>query len=57
MIISSDPDLHAERVRQVEELGATTVALMNISGADPVTAVDVYGHQVLPRLSRSLSHG
>ena len=57
LIISSDPDVHAERVRQTEELGATTVALMNNSGADPVTAIDVYGHQVLPRLSRSLSRG
>jgi coenzyme F420-dependent glucose-6-phosphate dehydrogenase len=55
MIISSDPDRHVERIREVEEMGATTVVLMNNSGADPLAAIDVYGHQVLPRLSRSLS--
>ncbi|HEX5928084.1 MAG TPA: TIGR03557 family F420-dependent LLM class oxidoreductase [Solirubrobacterales bacterium] len=50
MIISSDPELHAERVREVEALGATTVALMNNSGADPQGAIGVYGESVLPRL-------
>src|SRR5207237_3620062 len=29
LIISSDPEVHAERVREVERLGATIVALMN----------------------------
>lgn len=52
MIISSDPEEHLERIRQVEELGATTVALMNNSGADPHAAIDVYGREVLPQLSR-----
>jgi coenzyme F420-dependent glucose-6-phosphate dehydrogenase len=50
MIISADPSEHAERVRQIEELGATTVALMNNSGVDPLAAIEVYGREVLPRL-------
>jgi hypothetical protein len=31
-------------------MGATTVALMNNSGADPLGAIDVYAKTVLPRL-------
>jgi coenzyme F420-dependent glucose-6-phosphate dehydrogenase len=31
MIISVDPEKHVERIRQVEEMGATTVALMSLS--------------------------
>lgn len=50
MIISADPAEHAARVRQVEELGATTVVLMNNSGADPLGAIEVYGREVLPKL-------
>jgi coenzyme F420-dependent glucose-6-phosphate dehydrogenase len=50
LIIGSDPGMHAERVREIEELGATTVALMNVSGADPRGALDVYREKVLPAL-------
>jgi coenzyme F420-dependent glucose-6-phosphate dehydrogenase len=53
MIISADPEEHLERIRQVEEMGATTVALMNNSGADPLAAIEVYGSEVLPKLSHS----
>jgi coenzyme F420-dependent glucose-6-phosphate dehydrogenase len=49
-IISSDPNEHAERVRDVEKLGATTVVLMNNSGADPLGAIGVYAEHVLPAL-------
>jgi len=49
-IVSSDPEAHAERIREVERLGATIVVLMNISGEAPVEAVEVYGREVLPRL-------
>jgi coenzyme F420-dependent glucose-6-phosphate dehydrogenase len=49
-IISSDPDTHVERIREVEKLGATTVALMNNSGADPHRAIEVYRDRVLPAL-------
>lgn len=50
LIIGSDPDLHVERVREIEKLGATTVALMNVSGADPRRALEVYRDRVLPAL-------
>jgi coenzyme F420-dependent glucose-6-phosphate dehydrogenase len=50
MIVSSDPGEHLERIREVEELGATTVALMNNSGADPHGAIELYGRAVLPKL-------
>ena len=47
-IVSSDPEVHAERVREVERLGATVVCLQNGSGAAPEQALRVYGEQVLP---------
>ncbi len=49
-IISSDPSEHVERIREIEKLGATIVGLMNISGADPMGAIRVYGEAVLPKL-------
>jgi len=55
MIISASPEEHAERIREVERLGATTVALMNNSGADPHAAIEVYGREVLPKLAASLA--
>jgi coenzyme F420-dependent glucose-6-phosphate dehydrogenase len=49
-IIGSDPRMHAERIREVEQLGATIVVLMNNSGADPHGAIRTYGEKVLPAL-------
>ncbi len=49
-IVSADPDHHVERVREIEQLGATIVCLQNVSGADPLGALWVYGEQVLPAL-------
>jgi coenzyme F420-dependent glucose-6-phosphate dehydrogenase len=49
-IISSDPDVHIERLREIEQLGATIVVAMNNSGADPHGAIRVYAEQVLPAL-------
>jgi coenzyme F420-dependent glucose-6-phosphate dehydrogenase len=49
-IIGSDPDMHVERLRELEELGATVIVLQNNSGADPVRALEVYGERVLPAL-------
>jgi coenzyme F420-dependent glucose-6-phosphate dehydrogenase len=49
-IIGSDPELHVERVRQIEALGATIVCLQNASGAAPIEALLTYGRQVLPAL-------
>lgn len=53
LIISSDPDVHLERIREAERLGATTMALMNCSGADPHRAIEVYGSKVLPALAKT----
>ncbi|HKH15318.1 MAG TPA: TIGR03557 family F420-dependent LLM class oxidoreductase [Solirubrobacterales bacterium] len=50
LIISSDPEVHADRIREAEKLGATTMALMNCSGVDPHAAIDVYAKDVLPAL-------
>jgi coenzyme F420-dependent glucose-6-phosphate dehydrogenase len=49
-IVSSDPEVHVERVREAEKLGATVVCLQNASGADPLGALRVYGEHVLPAL-------
>src|SRR3954464_12850744 len=51
LIISSDPEVHIDRIREVEQLGAAIVAVMNFSGADPPGAIEVYGAQVLPALA------
>ena len=53
LIISSDPEAHIERIRESEQLGATTMALMNCSGADPHEAIEVYGGKVLPALAKA----
>ena len=50
LVISSDPEEHVERIREVEEMGATIVVAMNVSGADPRGAIDVYAESVLPAL-------
>jgi coenzyme F420-dependent glucose-6-phosphate dehydrogenase len=50
LVISSDPEAHAERIREVEKLGPTVIAAMNVSGADPHGAIDVYAREVLPAL-------
>jgi coenzyme F420-dependent glucose-6-phosphate dehydrogenase len=49
-IIGSDPELHVERLRQVESLGATIVCVQNASGSAPLRALQVYGARVLPEL-------
>jgi coenzyme F420-dependent glucose-6-phosphate dehydrogenase len=53
LIVAADPEVHAERIREVEEMGATVVALMNNSGADPMGSIDIYKSKVLPRLRGS----
>ncbi len=49
-ILSSDPEVHVERIREIERMGATVVCLQNASGADPDRAFGVYGESVLPAL-------
>ena len=50
LLLGPDPDAHLEGIRELEELGATTVVLMNVSGADPHGAIRFYGERVLPLL-------
>jgi coenzyme F420-dependent glucose-6-phosphate dehydrogenase len=49
-ILGSDPEHHVERIRQVEQLGATVVCLQNGSGTDPLGALRTYGERILPAL-------
>jgi coenzyme F420-dependent glucose-6-phosphate dehydrogenase len=49
-IVGSDPELHTERIRELEQLGPTVIVLQNNSGADPHRAIRVDGEQVLPAL-------
>jgi coenzyme F420-dependent glucose-6-phosphate dehydrogenase len=49
-IVSSDPNLHIERIREIEAMGATVVCLQNGSGSDPLGALRVYGERILPGL-------
>jgi coenzyme F420-dependent glucose-6-phosphate dehydrogenase len=50
-IVSSDPEVHVDRIREIEKLGATVVCLQNGSGAAPEQALEVYGRSVLPALT------
>jgi coenzyme F420-dependent glucose-6-phosphate dehydrogenase len=49
-VIGSDPQLHVERIREIERMGATIVCLQNGSGAAPIEALRTYGREVLPAL-------
>ena len=49
-IVSSDPEQHLERIREVEGLGGTVVCLQNASGSDPLGALRTYRESVLPAL-------
>jgi coenzyme F420-dependent glucose-6-phosphate dehydrogenase len=51
-IVGADPEHHVERIRELEELGATVIVLQNNSGADPLRAIEVYGEHVLPALRK-----
>jgi coenzyme F420-dependent glucose-6-phosphate dehydrogenase len=49
-IISADPDQHVKKLQELKEMGATTIAIMNCSGADPEGAIRTYAEHVLPKL-------
>jgi coenzyme F420-dependent glucose-6-phosphate dehydrogenase len=49
-IISSDTDEHVSRIREIADLGATTVCLQLIGQADPEGSIRTYGETVLPAL-------
>jgi coenzyme F420-dependent glucose-6-phosphate dehydrogenase len=51
-IVSADPEVHAERIRELEKLGATIVVLQNCSGAGAEAAIEAYRDRVLPALRR-----
>jgi coenzyme F420-dependent glucose-6-phosphate dehydrogenase len=53
LVISSDPEVHAERIGEAGRLGATTIVAMNVSGADPHKAIEIYGERVLPALAKA----
>jgi coenzyme F420-dependent glucose-6-phosphate dehydrogenase len=48
--ISADPDTHIRRLKMIQGLGATAVVVMNVSGADPLGTLRLYGEHVLPKM-------
>jgi coenzyme F420-dependent glucose-6-phosphate dehydrogenase len=52
-LISSDPDEHVERIREMERAGATVICLQLIGRADPFGTIRTYGERVLPALRSS----
>jgi coenzyme F420-dependent glucose-6-phosphate dehydrogenase len=49
-LIGSDPSSHVRKIKAIGRLGATAIILMNVSAADPIDALRVYGEDVLPEL-------
>jgi coenzyme F420-dependent glucose-6-phosphate dehydrogenase len=49
-LISSDPSKHVRQIKAMQQLGATAIVIMNISGADPLGTLRTYGQHVLPQL-------
>jgi coenzyme F420-dependent glucose-6-phosphate dehydrogenase len=52
-LIGSDPDQHVRKIKAMQQLGATAIVIMNISGKDPLGMLRTYGEHVLPRLRDS----
>ncbi len=50
IIAGADPELFRERLRELEQMGATVIVLQNNSAADPVGAIEMFGRDVLPAL-------
>lgn len=49
-LISSDPSAHVRKIKAMQQMGATAVVVMNISGSDPIGMLRTYGRDVLPQL-------
>jgi coenzyme F420-dependent glucose-6-phosphate dehydrogenase len=49
-LISSDPAKHVQKIKAMQQLGATAIVIMNISGSDPLGMLRTYGEHVLPEL-------
>ena len=48
--LSADPDAHVRQLKMMRAMGATAVVMMNVSGADPLGTIRLYGDHVLPAL-------
>lgn len=51
VVISSDPDVHRRRIQQFADLGFDRIYLHNV-GRDQRDWIDVFGREVLPRITR-----
>lgn len=49
-ILSADPATHVRKIKAIRGMGATAVVVMNVSGADPMGTLRLYGDHVLPAL-------
>lgn len=49
-IVSADPAVHLRRLKAMRAMGATAIVVMNVSAADPLGTVRLYGDHVLPQL-------
>jgi coenzyme F420-dependent glucose-6-phosphate dehydrogenase len=49
-IVGADPEQHVERIREIEQIGATVICLQLIGDADPMGSIRGYGEEVLPAL-------
>lgn len=49
-ILSADPATHVRRLKAVRAMGATAIVVMNVSAADPLGTLRMYGEHVLPAL-------
>jgi coenzyme F420-dependent glucose-6-phosphate dehydrogenase len=52
-LIGSEPDKHVRQIKVMQQMGATAIVIMNISGADPLGMIKAYGEHVLPQLRGS----
>lgn len=48
--VSANPDAHVRQLKMMRAMGATAIVMMNVSGADPVGTIRMYGDHVLPVL-------
>ncbi len=49
-IVSADPARHVRQLKAIKAMGATAIVVMNVSGADPLGMLRLYGEHVLPEL-------
>jgi coenzyme F420-dependent glucose-6-phosphate dehydrogenase len=49
-LLSADPGTHVRQLKAMRAMGATAVVVMNVSGADPLGTIRLYGEHVLPEL-------